>query len=150
MSGRIGSASGLGFLVDGWGVGWRRFCALGAPCMIDSLGSGLDGGMDGAWLGVALHAIAVLYTEIYLCCLGFPRAITNARRSTTERPYIAPSSFSFAIMSFTSPTLSPPFLGGGSSTLTVSSLRRTSTPISSSVFLTMGFFLAFMILGKLA
>lgn len=62
----------------------------------------------------------------------------------------APSSFSFEIMPSTSSTLPPPCLAAGSVTLTVFKRWLRSMPYSSIFFLTRGFFLAFMIFGKLA
>jgi hypothetical protein len=69
-------------------------------------------------------------------------------RMLYTRLYNAPSSFSLPIMSSTLPTLTPPCLAGGSVTLTVSSLGFMSTPKSSGVIFSNGFFFAFMIFGN--
>src|SRR5262245_55900855 len=64
--------------------------------------------------------------------------------------YNAPSSFNLATKPVTSSTLTPASRLGGSSTRTVFNRAAISTPISSALSTVIGFFLAFMILGRLA
>src|SRR5260370_6107639 len=58
------------------------------------------------------------------------------------------SFFSLSTSSATEPTLTPPWRLAGSSTLSVIRRGVTSTPSSSGVIGTIGFFFAFMMLGS--
>ena len=58
------------------------------------------------------------------------------------------SFFSLPTSSATEPTFAPPLRAGGSLVLRTVSRGVTSTPKSAGVFSSMGFFLAFMMLGR--
>jgi hypothetical protein len=58
------------------------------------------------------------------------------------------SSFSFATSSSTLATRTPALRAGGSTTDSTVSRGATSTPKSAAVFMSIGFFLAFMMLGS--
>src|SRR5207248_1743275 len=58
------------------------------------------------------------------------------------------SFFNLSISSATEPTLTPPWRLAGSSTFKVTSRGAASTPSSSGVIVTIGFFFAFMMLGN--
>ena len=58
------------------------------------------------------------------------------------------SSLSLSTSSATEPTLTPPCRFAGSSTFKVTSRGVTSTPSCSGVMISIGFFLAFMMLGS--
>ena len=96
---------------------------------------------------VALHIVTTLRLPANVRSLHLSRGLPLI---SSVHHYSAPSSLSFATMPSTSSTLPPPCLTAGSATLTVFNRCVKSMAKSSILSFTKGFFLAFMIFGRLA
>src|SRR5690606_22989499 len=81
---------------------------------------------------------------------GILQALVVVFGNQQRRHQITPASFSLPTSSATEPTFAPAWRPGGSTVLATVSRGAVSTPKSAGVFSSIGFFFAFMILGRLA
>src|SRR5262249_57561344 len=79
---------------------------------------------------------------------GLQRAVVVFGDDKDTHQITRASDFSLSTSSCTEPTLMPPLRFAGSSTFRVTSLGVTSTPSCSGVTTSIGFFFAFMMLGR--